>query len=198
MWLLDPWALPWTLLESLNSNSALGQLAEPLQKLQWLGPQSDLHTAFCTIGKSLHLTTHPQMWSVTLFPAIHEVLEMGVLRQDYADEMEFWVCPKDCRRSLKKQRMEKRAPVGEGSKRALRSRTVHMQEAWESVFSWLTGRLCLGSEWGVSLEGPTRLLEGEIWSYLPLTLCLSVLPLLHAPHIHPTIETRDNSVYDQS
>lgn len=34
MWLLDPWALPWTLLESLNSNSALGQLAEPLQKLQ--------------------------------------------------------------------------------------------------------------------------------------------------------------------
>lgn len=32
MWLLDPWALLWTLLESLNSNSALGQLAEPSQR----------------------------------------------------------------------------------------------------------------------------------------------------------------------
>ena len=168
-WLLDPRALPWTLLELLNSNSCLGQLAEPSHKLQWLGLQPDLCAASCTIDKSLHLTTYPQMWSMTLFPAIHEVLEMGVLRQEYADEMKFWVGPKDSRRSPKKQRMEKRVPTGERSKWALRSRTVHMQEAWESVFSWLTGRLCLGSEWGVSLEGPTWLLEGKIWSYLPLT-----------------------------
>ena len=33
-WLLDPRALPWTLLELLNSNSCLGQLAEPSHKLQ--------------------------------------------------------------------------------------------------------------------------------------------------------------------
>ena len=60
---------------------------------------------------------------------------------------------------------------------------VHMQETWENVFSWLTGRLCLGAEWGVSLEGSAWLLEGEIWSYPPLmslhSFSASVSPPLH-------------------
>lgn len=91
---------------------------------------------------SNHTSLDVNLNSVLLGPShFWTVIEVKVLRQDYADEMEFKVGPKDCVRSLQKQRMGKRALVWGGVGK--HSEVEHIRDVGKHVGSW-TGRLCLG------------------------------------------------------